>query len=133
MIRVTFRLVKRFYLLIFIFIVCNLRFGLGLRQFGYIARPDIPVLFCIVDFAIRRLVIFLVYNVIECFTNPIEMGFLLLRFRLHGCIQGLEAGYNPHKSRKWNHGHQRFCLMVSWLGEEHQWRRNQMLRSQHIM
>ena len=75
-------------------------------QFRYIACPNVPVLFGIVDFCVGTLFIFLVNDHIEGFPDPIEVHTFLVFRSLQSRIERLKIWYYPYKVWKWNHWRQ---------------------------
>jgi hypothetical protein len=104
-----------------------------LSKFGNITSPDVPVLFHVIDFAIRGLLIFSVYYIVKRIPNPIKICFVLLWLRLKRSIQRLKVRYDAYKARQWKHRHKGFWLIIDLFGKKHEWRRNEMLGDKNIM
>lgn len=105
----------------------------GIEQFGHIAGPNVPVFVRVVDLAVRSLFVLAEDYVVEGIADPIEVHFVDLTLLLFWLLEGLEAGDDAHECGEGDHGQQGLGLVVLLLGQEHQRRRDQVLRDQDLV
>ena len=95
------------------------------HDLAHITSPNIPVLVA-VYLHIRRLVILTVHDIVKGLSNPIIKHFVLILLDVYVALQRLETRNDPHEGRKGNHGQQRPRLVIHFLWQEHQRRRDHM-------